>query len=159
MYSKNIRSIYEQNFYHFIKILINFDTKTVWVIYGTLEGIIVCVWFIFFHRDGLSRLQEVQDILKGRDQRSCVVNISWVLSAKFYHLRIWKCHVSPPKTKNSSRQLTKEKTIWYNVLHNDIFWYRILVGPDLKLASDEKILKIRRLLESKFFHLESSPWH
>ena len=28
-----------------------------------------------------------------------------------------------------------------------------------KTDSDEKILKIRRLLESKFFHIESGPWH
>ena len=37
----------------------------------------VCVYvFIFFHREGFFRLQDVQDILEGTDQRSCVVNIS-----------------------------------------------------------------------------------
>ena len=35
----------------------------------------VCV-FIFFYREGFFRLQNVQDILQGTDQRSCVVNIS-----------------------------------------------------------------------------------
>ena len=35
----------------------------------------VCV-FIFFHREGFFRLQDVQDIPEGTDQRSCVVNIS-----------------------------------------------------------------------------------
>ena len=40
----------------------------------------VCV-FIFFHREGFFCLQDVQDIPEGTDQRSCVVNISWVLSA------------------------------------------------------------------------------
>ena len=35
----------------------------------------VCV-FIFFHREGFFRLQDIQDILEGTDQRSCVVNIS-----------------------------------------------------------------------------------
>ena len=37
----------------------------------------VCVSvFIFFYREGFFRLQNVQDILQGTDQRSCVVNIS-----------------------------------------------------------------------------------
>ena len=34
-----------------------------------------CV-FIFFHREGFFRLQDIQDIPEGTDQRSCVVNIS-----------------------------------------------------------------------------------
>ena len=33
------------------------------------------------------------------------------------------------------------------------------MGPQLKRTSDEKILKIKRLLLSKFFKFESSPWH
>ena len=35
----------------------------------------VCV-IIFFHCEGFFRLQNVQNILEGTDQRSCVVNIS-----------------------------------------------------------------------------------
>ena len=35
----------------------------------------VCV-FIFFHCEGFFHLQDVEDILEGTDQRSCVVNIS-----------------------------------------------------------------------------------
>ena len=47
----------------------------------TLRTLCVCVCvrvcvFIFFHREGFFRLQDVQDILEGTDQRSCVVNIS-----------------------------------------------------------------------------------
>ena len=38
---------------------------------------------IFFHREGFFRLQDIQGILEGTDQQSCVVIISWVLSAKF----------------------------------------------------------------------------
>ena len=34
-----------------------------------------------------------------RDQPSCVVNINLGASAKFSHLGIWKCRISPPKTK------------------------------------------------------------
>ena len=51
----------------------------------------VCVCaclFIFFHRGGFFRLQNVLDILEGTNQRSCVVNISWLRYAKFHHLRI-----------------------------------------------------------------------
>ena len=37
------------------------------------------VWvFIFFHCEGFFCLQDVQDIFEGTDQRSCVVNISWL---------------------------------------------------------------------------------
>ena len=50
-----------------------------------------------------------KDIPEGADQRSCVVNISWVLSAKFHHLRIWKCHISPPKTKTPAEPLLERK--------------------------------------------------
>ena len=53
------------------------------------EELLLCVYvFIFFHREGFFRLQDVQDILEGTDQRSCVVNISWLRYAKFHHLRI-----------------------------------------------------------------------
>ena len=65
--------------------------------------------FPFFHREGFFRLQNVQDILEGNDQRSCVVNISCVLYAKFHHLRIWKCHISPSKTKTPARNLLERK--------------------------------------------------
>ena len=68
----------------------------------------VCV-FIFFHRGGFFRLQDVQDILDGTDQRSCVVNISWLRYAKFHHRRIWKCHISPPKTKTPAAVLLGRK--------------------------------------------------
>ena len=47
----------------------------------------VCV-LVFFHREGFLSLQNVQDILEGTDQRSCVVNISSVPYAKFHHLCI-----------------------------------------------------------------------
>ena len=45
-----------------------------------------CV-FIFFHHEGFFRLQNVQDILEGTDQRSCVVNICWLRYSKFHHRR------------------------------------------------------------------------
>ena len=67
-----------------------------------------CV-FLFFHCGGFFRLQNVQDIREGTGQRSCVVNISWLRYAKFYHLCIWKCHISPPKTKTSAETLLERK--------------------------------------------------
>ena len=47
----------------------------------------VCV-FIFFHCEGFPRLQNVQHILEGMDQRLRVVNISWMPYVKFHHLRL-----------------------------------------------------------------------
>ena len=37
--------------------------------------------------------------LRGSDEQSCVVNIYVGASARFLHLSIRKCHISPPKTK------------------------------------------------------------
>ena len=75
---------------------------------ATFSMLSVCV-FIFFHREGFFRLQNVQDILEGTDQRSCVVNISWLRYAKFHHRRIWKCHISSPKTKTPAVFLLERK--------------------------------------------------
>ena len=83
----------------------------------------VCV-FIFFHREGFFRLQDVQGILEGTNQRSCVVNISWVLSAKFHHLRIWKCHISPPKTKTPAALLLERKR--YDIIRSAKRWYILI---------------------------------
>ena len=86
----------------------------------------VCV-FIFFHREGFFRLQDVCNILDGPDQRSCVVNIILGASAKFIYLGIWKCHISPPKTRTLAKHKTGEKTIWYigGQPKDDIYWHRI----------------------------------
>ena len=71
-------------------------------IVGVAAAVCVCVCvcvFVFFRREGFFRVQDVQDILEGTDQQSCVVNISWLRYAKFHHRRIRKCHISPVKTK------------------------------------------------------------
>ena len=68
----------------------------------------VCVC-IFFHREGFFRLHDVQDILEDTDQRFCVVSISWLRYAKFHHCRIWKRHISPPKTKTPAALLLERK--------------------------------------------------
>ena len=101
--------------------LISLKHKWKWL----LLGVCVCV-FIFFHRGGFFRLKNVQDILEGTDQRSCVVNISWVLSAKFHHLRIWKCHISPPKTKTPADSLLERKR--YDIMCSTKRWYKSVLA-------------------------------
>ena len=83
----------------------------------------VCV-FILFHREGFFRLQDVQDIPEGTDQRSCVVNISWLRYAKFHHRRIWKCHISPPKTKTPAALLLERKR--YEIIRSAKRWYILI---------------------------------
>ena len=82
-----------------------------------------CV-FLFFHCGGFFRLQNVQDIREGTDQRSCVVNISWLRYAKFHHLRIWKCHISPPKTKTPAEPLLERKR--YDIMCSTKRWYILI---------------------------------
>ena len=79
----------------------------------------VCVYIL------LPYSANVQDILEGTDQRSCVVNISWVLSAKFHHLRIWKCHISPQKTKTPVRNLLERKR--YYIMCSAKRWYILIL--------------------------------
>ena len=83
----------------------------------------VCV-FIFFHREGFFRLQDVRDIPEGMDQRSCVVNISWQRYAKFHHRHIWKCHISPPKTKTPAALLLERKR--YDIIRSAKRWYILI---------------------------------
>ena len=76
--------------------------------------ILVCACvFIFFYREGFFCLQDVQDIIEGTYQRSCVLNINLGASAKFLHLVIWKCHISPPKTKTSATANRRENDMIY----------------------------------------------
>ena len=107
----------------------------------------LCV-FIFFHREGFFRLQDVQDILE-RDGPT-------IFCCEYLYGCFCQVPSSPclkvlnftSKGENSSLQHTGEKTICYihGQLKDDIDWYRIQVGPELKSTSDEKVLKIRRLL-------------
>ena len=60
----------------------------------------VCVYVcVLFRREGFFRLQDVRDMLEGTNQRCYVVSILRCATAKFLHLSIGKCHISPPKTK------------------------------------------------------------
>ena len=91
-------------------------------------GVCVCVCvFIFFHCEGFFRLQDVQDILEGMDQRSCVVNISWLRYAKFHHRRIWKCHISPPRMKAPAALLVERKRYDINDINCSMEGWYILI--------------------------------
>ena len=107
----------------------------------------VCVCVYSFTVKVSSVCNNFMDIIEGTDQRSCVVSIMLGASAKILHLRTWKCHISPSKTKIQRAQ-TGKKTIWYigKLWKDDIYWYRIWASHALKPTSDEKILKLRRLL-------------
>ena len=57
--------------------------------------------------------------LRGKDQRCCVVNIIRCASAKFLHLGILKCHISPPKTKTPALTNWRENDIIYRCSAKD----------------------------------------
>ena len=60
---------------------------------------VVCVCLYSSTMKASSDCKMSETYLRGTDQRSCVVNIYLGASTKFIHLRISKCHISPPKTK------------------------------------------------------------
>ena len=106
----------------------------------------VCV-FIFFHCEGFFRVQAVQDILYGYG--------STILCCEYELGAFCQVPLSPylemsyltSKDKNSCPQLTGEKTIWYDVLREKMIYIDIgYKSAHRKPRSDEKILKIRRLL-------------
>ena len=51
--------------------------------------------------------------LRRTDQRSCVVNIYLGVSAKFVHLCIWKCHISPQRRNFSPPTNWRENDMIY----------------------------------------------
>ena len=114
---------YVSNYLHVKNFAWKRDIFKMYLISNILYNVCVCV-FIFFHREGFFRLQDVQDILEGMDQRSCVVNISWLCYAKFHHRRIWKCHVSPPKTKTPAVLLLERKR--YDIIRSAKRWYILI---------------------------------
>ena len=85
----------------------------------------VCVYLYSFTVKASSNCKMSKTYFEGTDQRSCVVNISWVLSAKFLHLHIWKCHISPPKTKTPANSLLERKR--YDIMCSMKRWYILSV--------------------------------
>ena len=69
----------------------------------------VCVCVYTLPPGGFFRLHDVCVYVRGSDQRSFPVSITWVLSAKFLHLNFRFYHISPPKTKTPARNLLEGK--------------------------------------------------
>ena len=93
----------------------------------TCVCVCVCVsGFILFHLLVSSGCTTSVTYVRSSDQQSFVVSISrdfcQVPSSLFLNLSYFSS-----KDENSSRPLTGEKTIWYNVCpqKDDIYWYRI----------------------------------
>ena len=114
-------------------------------------GVCVCVRacvFILFHRGDFLRLQDVWDTLnlRGTDQRCYILSIVPGVSAKFLHLHFEICHILPPKTKLQFTENWRENDMIYGSAKR---WYLLIYDisrPITTPTSDEKILKIRRLL-------------
>ena len=94
------------------------------IVYFRCRSYLAWCVFIFFHDEGFFCLQNVQDMLEDRDQRSYVVNISWLLYATFHHRCMWKCHISPPKTKTPVVLLLETKR--YDIMRSAERWYILI---------------------------------
>ena len=57
----------------------------------------VCLYSSTVKASSVCKMSETH--VRGIDQRCYVLSIIPGASAKFLHLRIWKCHISPPKMK------------------------------------------------------------
>ena len=105
----------------------------------------VCL-FIRFHRESLFRLQDIWDILERYGSTMlCSVSFQMLLPNSFIYVSknvIYIFSKDPQRRKLQWAQ-TGEKTAWYMVPQKYIYWYS---QPPNKPTSDEKILKMRRLL-------------
>ena len=102
----------------------------------------MCV-FIFFQLVVSSGCTTSVTYVRGSDQRSFAVSISWVLSAKFLHLNFRIYHISPPKTKTSAHNLLERKENDIMCLafrKDDIFdiGYKTAIRNTVELRKDTK---------------------
>ena len=120
----------------------------------------VCV-FMLFHLLVSSGCTTSVIYVRSSDQRSFVVSIFWVLppisfisisESILFHLQRRKLQPTAYWRENDMIQCLKsvEKMIYIDIGNK---------SARSKPRSYEKILKIRRLLQSKFFNIEPSPWH
>ena len=83
------------------------------------DGVCVCVCVcvcLYSSTVKASSVCKMSDTcLRGADQRCYVVSIIRCASAKFLHLSIRKCHISPPKTKTPGNHELERKRY-------DIYW-------------------------------------
>ena len=120
----------------------------------------VCVCLYLSTVKASSVYNDVMDILGGADQRYCVEGIILDTSGKFLHLSFWIYHISTPKSKFRPIHKTDRKR--YDIcVHEKMIYIDIEYNSarQPKPTSKEKILKIRRLLESTFFHFHLNSWH
>ena len=113
----------------------------------------VCVCVYFFHlQDIRDKLEEINDLV--------LWILIWVLLPSFL-ISVSENVVFHLQRQNVSSPTTRVKTTWYisSRRKDDICWYKDMSQPLNKSTSDEKILTIRRVLYSKFFYFESSPWY
>ena len=113
----------------------------------------VCVCVYFFHlQDIRDKLEEINDLV--------LWILIWVLQPSFL-ISVSENVVFHLQRQNVSSPTTRVKTTWYisSRRKDDICWYKDMSQPLNKSTSDEKILTIRRVLYSKFFYFESSPWY
>ena len=87
--------------------------------------VFVCVYTYSFTINASSACNDVQGILEGMDQRSCVVSII-----------LEKRHISPRKMNSSSRE-TGKKTIWY-MLNSEKMTY-IDIGYKSALSENRQV--------------------
>ena len=107
-----------------------------------LGRLCVCV-FILFHLLVSSGCTTSLTYVRGLDQRSFAVSISWVLSAKFLHLNFRIYHISPPKTKTPARNLLERKKndiMCVAFRKDDIFdiGYKTAIRKTVELRKDTK---------------------
>ena len=79
-----------------VKTLNTFLTKRCIATYARARAC-VCVYSSTMKASSVCKMSDT--CLRGTDQRCYVVSIIRCASAKFLHLSIRKCHISPPKTK------------------------------------------------------------
>ena len=122
----------------------------------------VCV-FIVFHCKRFFCLQQCLGHTWGVSINNLVLWVLYQVLLPSSFISISKCHISYPKMKLRQPTNWRENDIIYcpckKIIYIDIGYKSASVGLNPKPTSTKKILKIRRLLWSKFFHFKLSPWH
>ena len=113
----------------------------------------VCLFLYSFTVKTSSVCKVSETCLWGMDQQSCL----WVSYQVLLPSSLVSISFFTSKDEIPARRLLEIKRydIWF---HKKLIYIDIgICGPLSKPTSDEKILKIRRLLLSVFFHFELSP--
>ena len=116
----------------------------------------VCVYVYTLLPAGFFQLQDVFDILEMFRPTSisrgfCQVPSSLILNLSYFISKDGNSSSELLERKRYDIILACEKIIYIDIGYKSAQRQRTDIG--------KKILKVRRLLESKFFHIESCPWH